>query len=133
MVYVVVKVVKGRRYLYAQKSKREGKKVRTKSWCLGVFGAIGDFVEANFKGEAGLLAAERAQANLEKRVLRLARQSRTEAVRRTGGVTGRHQGESCAKTAVEVLSPQSAILPERHVQASEESDGGGPSPPSTPA
>jgi hypothetical protein len=39
MSYIVIKTVKGRRYRYLQTSWREGKRVRTKSVCLGPVGA----------------------------------------------------------------------------------------------
>src|SRR5665213_3259761 len=80
MSYRVIKTIRGRRYLYEQRSWREGKRVRSQSRCLGpldppvhrrrkgVLGKIRDLVNANrATPEArGMRAAERFAAQVER-------------------------------------------------------------------
>ena len=96
MTYIVVKTVKGRQYLYEQRTWREGKRVRTESRYLGPLGGstrapkkkkgllrnIGAFIKAQgplmrsldrFDELAARQAAERELAEKQARVAQLAR------------------------------------------------------------
>lgn len=80
--YVVIKTIKGRRYRYLQTSFREGKRVRTKSICLGPVdgavagdpasqgdaGGISAFLDAQWlsREDRMMASAERAAAKIDK-------------------------------------------------------------------
>ena len=79
--YVVIKTIKGRRYRYLQTSFREGKRVRTKSICLGLVdgavargpsqgetGGISAFLDAQrlSREDRMMASAERAAAKMDK-------------------------------------------------------------------
>lgn len=75
--YTVIKTIKGRRYVYEQRTWREGKRVRTESRYLGpadggqrpkgIIRKVADLVAANTLGakERGALAAERFGREME--------------------------------------------------------------------
>ena len=77
MTYTVIKTIKGRRYVYEQRTWREGKRVRTESRYLGpadggqrpkgLIRKVADLVAANTltAEERGALAAERFGREME--------------------------------------------------------------------
>jgi hypothetical protein len=69
MSYVVVKTIKGRRYRYLQTSWREGKRVRTKSVCLGGIDGAGGRPRAPLGPSSG---GDFKRPRLEQRALAVA-------------------------------------------------------------
>lgn len=62
--YLVIKTIGGRRYLYRQKSWREGKRVRTQTQCLGRADSTWR-TSVNAKGRSGRLGAITAEQAVE--------------------------------------------------------------------
>ena len=84
MSYVVIKTIKGRRYRYLQTSWREGKRVRTKSICLGPMDGVRKETSApkaklgfaEFIGAQRLSSDDRALATAERQAAEIEAQQR---------------------------------------------------------
>jgi hypothetical protein len=84
MSYVVIKIIKGRRYRYVQTSWRDGKRVRTKSICLGPLDGVRKETSprkaklgfAEFLGAQRLSSDDRALATAERQAAEIEAQQR---------------------------------------------------------
>lgn len=116
MSYRVIKTIRGRRYLYEQRSWREGKRVRTQSRCLG---PLDPPLRAMRNGVLGRLRAliKANRASPEERALKVAERFIAQVEREQRALFGETAAERAAREQIEKSKEHQAVCEHRHDQS----------------
>ena len=115
MSYRVIKTIRGRHYLYEQRSWREGKRVRTQSRCLG---PLDPPLRQMRKGVLGKLRAliEANRASPEERALHAAARFIAQVEREQRALLGEEAAERAAREQIDKSKALQAVCEPRHDQ-----------------